>query len=212
MKGLFKNNLLTVYSNAKVFSIFMLVLGIFVIAVVSPSLLIGYVLLSIVGFSVIAVTSIKKEFVSKWGKYKLTPPVKRSAIVKSYFICQLIWLLVGTLYSGIAVCLSWALHGCPFDNNIDVVSIFALGISISIFTGAFFFPLFYLSGEENCDVFLVISLLCGIGVVLGLISVLNLYLSPGITTILISAAVLVICSLLVFALSYPLTVCIYHKK
>lgn len=212
MKGLFKNNLLTVYSNAKVFSIFMLVLGIFVIAVVSPSLLIGYVLLSIVGFSVIAVTSIKKEFVSKWGKYKLTLPVIRATIVKSYFICQLIWLLVGTLYSGIAVCLSWALHGCPFDNNIDVVSIFALGISISIFTGAFFFPLFYLSGEENCDVFLVISLLCGIGVVLGLISVLNLYLSPGITTILISAAVLVICSLLVFALSYPLTVCIYHKK
>lgn len=212
MKGLFKNNLLTVYSNAKVFSIFMLVLGIFVIAVVSPSLLIGYVLLSIVGFSVIAVTSIKKEFVSKWGKYKLTLPVIRATIVKSYFICQLIWLLVGTLYSGIAVCLSWALHGCPFDNNIDVVSIFALGISISIFTGAFFFPLFYLSGEENCDVFLVISLLCGIGVVLGLISVLNLYLSPGITTILISAAVLVICSLLVFALSYPLTVSIYGKK
>lgn len=117
MKGLFKNNLLTVYSNAKVFSIFMFVLGIFVIAVVSPSLLIGYVLLSIVGFSVIAVTSIKKEFVSKWGKYKLTLPVIRATIVKSYFICQLIWLLVGTLYSGIAVCLSWALHGCPFDNK-----------------------------------------------------------------------------------------------
>ena len=80
-------------------------------------------------------------------------PVKRAAIVKSYFISQLIWLLVGTLYAGIVISLSWALHGCPYDNSIDVVSIFALGISVSIFTGAFFFPLLYLGGEERSDVF-----------------------------------------------------------
>ena len=212
MKGLLKNNFLTVYSNAKVFSIFMLILGIFVVAVISQPLLIGYVLLSMVGFSVNAVTSIKKEFISKWGKYKLTLPVKRAAIVKSYFISQLIWLLVGTLYAGIVISLSWALHGCPYDNRIDAVSIFALGISVSIFTGAFFFPLLYLGGEERSDVFLVISLLCGIGVVLGIISVLNLYLAPGVTTILLSAAILLLGSLLVFALSYPLTVGIYGKK
>jgi len=163
-------------------------------------------------FSVNAITSIKKEFISKWGKYKLTLPVKRAAIVKSYFISQLIWLLVGILYAGIVISLSWALHGCPYDNSIDVVSIFALGISVSIFTGAFFFPLFYLGGEERSDVFLVISLLCGIGVVLGIISVLNLYLAPGVTTILLSAAILLLSSLLMFALSYPLTVGIYHKK
>ena len=212
MKGLLKNNFLTVYSNAKVFSIFMLISGLFVIAVISQTLLIGYVLLSMVGFSTNAITSIKKEFISKWEKYKLTLPVKRAAIVKSYFISQLIWLPVGTLYAAIVISLSWALHGCPYDNSIDVVSIFALGISVSIFTGAFFFPLLYLGGEERSDVFLVISLLCGIGTVLGIISLLNLYLAPGITTILLSAAVLLFSSLLLFALSYPLSVIIYHKK
>ncbi len=212
MKGLLKNNFLTVCSNAKVFSVFMLLLGIFVVAVISQPLLIGYSLISMVGFYANAITSIKKEFISKWGKYKLTLPVKRAAIVKSYFISQIMWLLVGIFYAGIVISVSWALHGCPYDNSIDVVSIFALGISVSIFTGAFFFPLFYLGGEERSDVFLVISLLGGIGVVLGIISVLNLYLAPGVTTILLSAAVLVLCSLLVFALSYPLTVSIYHKK
>ena len=212
MKGLLKNNFLTVYSNAKVFSIFMLILGLFAVAVISQPLLIGYVLLSMVGFSVNAITSIKKELISKWGKYKLTLPVKRATIVKSYFISQLIWLLVGILYAGIVISSSWALHGCPYDNSIDVVSIFALGISVSIFTGAFFFPLLYLGGEERSDVFLVISLLCGIGVVLGIISVLNLYLVPGVITILLSAAILLLSSLLMFSLSYPLTVRIYHKK
>ena len=212
MKGLLKNNFLAVCSNVKTFSVFMVMLGIFVVAVISPSLLIGYVLLNIVGFSVIAVTSIKKEFVSKWGKYKLTLPIKRANIVKSYFISQLIWLIVGIGFAGASISLSWLFHGCPFDNSIDTLSVFALGISVSLLTGAFFFPLFYLGGEEKGEVSLVISLLCGIGIALGIISILNLYLTPGITTILLGAALLIICSLLMFALSNPLTVSIYKKK
>lgn len=212
MKGLLKNNVFAVYSNVKVFLVLMLMLGIFVIAVISPSLLIGYVLLGIVGFSVIAITSIKKEFVSKWGKYKLTLPIKRAYIVKSYFISQLIWLIVGTIFSGVVVGLSWILHGCPFDNSIDTLSVFALGISVSLLTEAFFFPLFYLGGEEKGEVSLAVSLLCGIGIALGIISTLNRYLSPGLTTILLSAVALIVCSLLLFALSYPLTVSIYKNK
>lgn len=212
MKGLLKNHFLAVCSNIKPFSAFMLLLGSFVVVVISPSLLIGYVLLCIIGFSVIAVTSIKKEYVSKWGKYKLTLPIKRANIVKSYFIGQLIWLIVGIGFAGASIGLSWLLHGCPFDNSIDTLSVFALGISVSLLTGAFFFPLFYLGGEEKSEVSLIISLFCGIGIALGIISTLNLYLTPGIATILIGAALLIICSLLMFVLSYPLTVSIYKKK
>ncbi len=212
MRGLLKNNFFAVCSNMKVFMAFMLILGIFVVAVISPSLLISYVLLSIVGFSVIAITGIKKEFVSKWGKYKLTLPIKRANIIKSYFISQLIWLFIGAAFAGASISLSWLLHGCPFDKSIDTLSVFALGISVSLLTGAFFFPLFYSSGEEKSEVSLVISLLCGIGITLGIISILNLYLTPGPATVLIGAFVLIICSLLVFTLSYPLTVNIYKKK
>lgn len=39
MKGLLKNNYFAVRSNAKAFSVFMLLLGIFVVAVISPSCL-----------------------------------------------------------------------------------------------------------------------------------------------------------------------------
>ena len=212
MKGLLKNNLFAVFSNVKVFSVFMLIFGIFVIAVISPSLLIGYVLFGTVGFSVIAMTGIKKEFVSKWGKYKLTLPIKRTSIVKSYFISQILWLLVGMLFSGAGIGLSWLLHGCPFDTGIDTLSVFAAGISISLFTGAIFFPLFYLCGEEKGEVTLVISLLCGVGITLGIVSLLNLYLTPGLSAVLLGAAVLIVCSLLMFILSYQVTICIYRKK
>ena len=39
-----------------------------------------------------------------------------------------------------------------------------LGISMSLFTGAVFFPLFYLGGEERSESFLVISLLCAFAI------------------------------------------------
>ncbi len=212
MKGLLKNNFFAVCSNAKVFSVFMLVVGIFAAAVISQPLLIGYALLGMVGFTINALISIKKEYLSKWGKYKLTLPIKRADIVKSHFISQLIWLFVGTVFAGLSISLSWTLHGCPFDNSIDTISLFVLGISISNFTGAFFFPLFYWGGDEKSDAFLMISLLCGIGTALGIISLLNFYLGPGLTAILFGNAVLLVCSLLISALSYSLTVNIYSKK
>lgn len=68
MKGLLKNNYLAVCSNVKVFSALMLALGIFTAAVISRSLVIGCALLSIVGFSIIAVTGIKKRVCFQVGK------------------------------------------------------------------------------------------------------------------------------------------------
>lgn len=212
MKGLLKNNFFAICSNVKVFAGLMLALGIFAAVVISPSLLIGYALLGIVGFSVIAITSIKKEFVTKWGKYKLTLPVKRADIIKSYFLSQLLWVLVGMFFAGTVVSVSWLLHGCPFDQSIDTVSVFALGISVSLFVSAFFIPLFYLGGEEKSEVSLVISLLCAIGIAMGIISALNRCLSPGVTAVLLGAAVLVVCGILAFGISYPLTVRIYEGK
>ena len=212
MKGLLKNNFFIVWANAKVFSIFMLIIGIFIVAVRDQSFQIGYAMIGIVGFSVNAIAVVKNEFVSKWGKYKLTLPVKRADIVKSYYINQVIWLFAGILFVGMEIGLSWLLHGCPFDYPIDTLSMVALGISMSLFMGALFFPFFYLGGEERSDVFLVITLLCAFGIDLVIVNVTNELLEPGISTILLGASVLIICSLLTFCISYPLTVYIYKKK
>ena len=89
MRGLLKNNVYTVWANVKVFSAFILILGFFVIVVRSQSFQISYVIIGIVGFSVNALVGVKNEFTSKWGKYKLTLPVKRMDIVKSLFLNQI---------------------------------------------------------------------------------------------------------------------------
>ena len=212
MKGLLKNNLYATLSNTKAFSGFMILFGIFVVAVISQSLQIGYVMTGIIGFSVNAIAITKNEFISKWGKYKLTLPVKRIDIVKSLFLNQIIWLLVGTFFVGIEISLSWLFHGCPFDQAIDVLTMFALGVSMSLFMGAVFFPLFYIGGEEKSEVLLIISLLCAFGIDFVIVSVVNDLLKPGISSIMCGALILIICSLLAFALSYLLTAKIFKKK
>ncbi len=214
MKGLLTNNFYAVRSSAKVFSVFMLALGAFVTVVVSQQLLLFCMLLGIIGFSINAIGTMGKDYISKWGKYKLTSPVKRADIVKSYFISQLIWLLAGMAFAGIVLSASWLLHGCPFDRNIDALLVFSTGISISLFAGAIFFPLFYLAGEERNGAFLVISLLFAIGIVMGITTAVNFVFGSHMTTwqIILGAMIVLVCSLLTFALSYSLTVTVFKRK
>lgn len=215
MKGLLKNNFYATLSNAKVFAAIMLLLGIFVVAMDNkiPSLIIGYMLLAMIGFSLNSIASLRKESATKWSKYKLTTPVKRSAIVQSYFLSLLLWLIVGMVFAGIGVALSIMLHGFPFDKDTDVFMLFVIGVGISLFMGAIFFPLFYLGGEERNEVFLIISLLCGIGIVMGLSTLINT-LFPKMTApqLICGGIAILACSLLVYVLSYPLTVSIFKKK
>lgn len=214
MKGLLKNNFYAVYSGAKTFSAFMALLGAFVSVVVSQQLLLFYMLLGIVGFSVNAIASIGKDHISKWGKYKLTSPVRRADIVKSSFLHQLIWLLVGMAFAGGVMGLSWFLHGHPFDRDIDVFMVFAVGIGISLFSGAIFLPLFYLGGEERSGAFLAISLLCAIGAVMGIVSLVNSLFGPKMSALqaVLGAAIVLGCSLAVFSISYPFTVAIFKRR
>lgn len=216
MKGLLKNNFYATLSNVKTFSAVMLLSGIFVVLMDNkiPSLIIGYMLLGMIGFSLNSIASLRKESSGKWSQYKLTAPVKRAVIVQSYFLSLLLWLIVGMIFAGICVVLSIMLHGFPFDRDTDVFMLFVVGIGISLFMGAIFFPLFYLGGEERNEVFLVISLLCSIGIIMGITTIINtLFPTPMAAIQIILAGVIILASAFsVFLVSCPLTIAIYHKK
>lgn len=213
MKGLLRNNLLAAFSNAMIFSVFMLLWGFFIMVFPDRDLFIGFGLSVMAGFSVNGIFCIQRESNSRWSKYKLTAPIRRADIIKSYYIAQLVWLFWGMLFAAAASALSsrvfrrWA-----FDLYTDL-PMFALGISISLFLCAIFFPLFCWSGEDRGEVFLVIALLCAIVVDAGLVMLLNMLLpEPGAITILCGTAAMTGCSALAFALSYPLTAHIYSRK
>ena len=201
MKGLFRNNFFAVWINAKVFLIFMLLFAIVVTIIPEQTLQMYFIMIGIVGFSVIAATAIGNEFSLKWGKYKLTLPVKRTDIVRSLFLNQIFWIIVGTLFVGIATGLSYMIHGFSFDQFSGIFRLFILGISISFFMGAIFIPMIYLTGEDKIVVFLIISLFCAVGISAMLFNI------P-----LFGNAIIITCALMLFAVSYPLTISIFKRK
>ncbi|RKI81601.1 ABC-2 transporter permease [bacterium 0.1xD8-71] len=201
MKGLFRNNFFAVWINAKVFLIFMLLFAIVVTIIPEQTLQMYFIMIGIVGFSVIAATAIGNEFSLKWGKYKLTLPVKRTDIVRSLFLNQIFWTIVGTLFTGIVTGLSYMIQGFSFDQFSGIFSLFILAVSISFFMGAIFIPMIYLTGEDKIVVFLIISLFCAVSIAAMLFNI------P-----LFGNAIIITCALMLFAVSYPLTISIFKRK
>ena len=76
MKGLLRNNFYATLSNTKIFAAIMLILDCVVVAIGNkiPSLVMGYMLLTMIGFSLNSIASLRKEGATKWNKYKLTTP------------------------------------------------------------------------------------------------------------------------------------------
>ena len=198
MKGLFKSNFLAVWTNAKIFLLFMFAMGIAVIIIPDQTWQMYFIIIGIVG---LAVNAIGNEFSSKWGKYKLTLPVKRIDIVKSLYINQLLWIMIGVLFVGIIIALSYLLHGITFEQFEGISGVLVVGISISLSMGAIFIPMVYLAGEDKTIVFLIISLLSAVGIAAMLFNIPSF-----------GQFILISGSILLFILSFPLTVRIFKKK
>lgn len=205
MSGLFRNNFWASWLNARIFLVFMTAMGIAVMVLPVQTLQMYFVIIGIVGFSVNAAAAAGNEFSSRWGKYKLTLPVKRADIVKSLYLNQLLWIIVGLLFAGIVTALSCMLHRVSFGQIAGMLSLFVLGTSISLILGAIFIPLIYLAGEDKIIVFLVISLLCAVGIAAVLFNIMDA--AP-----LLGTAVMLAASLLLFILSCPLTIRIFKGK
>lgn len=135
------------------------------------------------------------------GKYKLTLPVKRIDIVKGLYINQLLWIVIGTLFVGSITALSYLLHGVPFNQFEGIAGVLILGLSISLSMGAIFIPSIYLAGEDKLIVFLIISLLSAVGIAAMLFNIPSF-----------GQFILISGSILLFILSFPLTVRIFKKK
>lgn len=216
MKGLLKSNFYASFANIKLFSIIMIIIGISAAAAgkAVPSLMINYSFLSMLGFSLNAIGGIQRENASNnWGKYKLTTAVKRVDIVKSYYICHALWLLIGILFAAFFLTLSFLLHGFFFDRATDIPMIFTAGVCICLLVGAIFFPIFYAGGSERYEVSWTISVLCSVGIFFGITWIVNYFFHDMTDFRLIMTDVLfVAASFCIFVLSFFISVKIFGRK
>ena len=156
----------------------------------------------------------RKENLGKWGKLRLTAPVRRRDIVKSQYLTFLGWMFAGVVLTVVFVGASVLLHGVIFDRNWDILMLFVLGFCANLFLGALFFPAFYRVGEEKSDAALLISILGTAGILTGLILFVNWLFGPSQdpAQILTSAGILSALAVTALLLSYPIACRIFGRK
>lgn len=210
MKGLFINNFYSSIGNIKLFLTIVLAAAAFVLVTGNSTAQELFVYITITALSINAVVSSRKDAISNWNKFEITMPVKRKDIIKSKYLSYVFWLGIGTALALVVTMVTMLIHG---NSNLlygmsNFYSMFVLGIGISLFTGALFFPFAYLVGIDKSETILIISVLFAIGLAVIILNVLNQF----ITDFIIRMVAFVIIYILFFAFSYTLTLGIYLKK
>ena len=214
MKGLLTNNYYATVANAKIFSIAMVLLCALAIVMKNLVFFIGFMVLCMIGFSLISIAGLRRDLGTKWNKYKLTVPVRRTDIIRSYYLSLILWLLLGMIIVGSGVACSIILRSFILDLYIDIYNMYVFSVGVSLFIGAVFFPLFFSrGGEDRNEALLAISILCGNGIVSGMIVLMNrLFSDMTDTEIIIAGMIILTIAMIAFVLSYILTIRIYRKR
>lgn len=208
MKGLIKNNYYKLISSLKLWLVLIILLGIATIVFdnKNTSLLMGFSYISIIGFSTSTLVGLSKNNSGKWNKYILTLPVERAEIVKSKFVTQAHVICVGIVFTGIVFITSILLHGFPFYKYTDIPMLLSVSIGISLLMSSIFFPISCIDTKDRIEVISIISLLVSVGIMMGIITALNILLEKptDIQLTLISAGVILFSCICYFA-SYKFT-------
>ncbi len=216
MNGLIKHNYYKVISGFKLFLFMILALGVFVVVFdnENTSLLTGFAYLSTIGLPLSSALALSKDNASiKWKKYILTLPVKRSTIVKSMFLSQIVVVLIGGILSSIVFSVSFLLHGFPFFRHLDVFLLFSVGIGISLLSSSFFFVFSYMDAKDRKETLSIISLLMGIGIVMCIITAMNIFIEkPSDFQIVLFCVFIVLLSLITYILSCFLSISLYKNR
>lgn len=111
MKGLLKNNFIGVIENLKLLFPLAIIFGIIVSITGNASLLSIYSLSITPILLLLVVLCMRKETLSKWDKYKISLPVRRNDIVKSYYTIHLCWCIGGMAIVTFFMFLTVIIHG-----------------------------------------------------------------------------------------------------
>lgn len=217
MKGLLRNNFYGAISNVKLILVFDMAL--YAILLVSGNDLLMTILSIITApsLSLLAISGLRKENSSKWGKYKLTLPVTRREIIKSQFIMHFFWTGLGASGAAAFMLLTVLIHGnLYFAYGLrDAATLILCGGVLSILIGATSYPLLYLCGTERIEAILIVGVTVSIAIVLALTMGINAFLGPGNVTNVeyyMSVTIILAISFVLYAVSYFATIAIFEKK
>lgn len=162
-----------------------------------------------------ALEVIKHEAKSGYDKFVLTMPITRSNIVQSHYFFYILIAIIGSLLSFVIFSVYSLISDTPINSILRIIS---FGVFIVLFAGAVVYPLLYIFGPEKSDSIVIGGAIGGLFATFGLqgvvgyiveqLSLTNLNVDPSLYISLIYT----ILGVIVYILSYFVSVFIYRKK
>ena len=217
MKGLLKNNFYGMTDSVKVAASLLLVLGA-VLALLGDASVVGiFPFIPAPLLAVLSLSCLRRESTSRWCRYKLTLPVRRSDIIKSQYISHVLCSAAGAAAAAVFLAVTVAIHGNIYFyyGFRDALTLVMGGLILSLLMGAAAYPLCHIWGAERMEIILAVSLATALAVVLGLSLLLNVMLGDAIvsdTLYYISLLAITAVTAAVYVGSCLLAAAIYERK
>ena len=156
--------------------------------------------------------SMSIDIASRWNKFELTLPVKRSGIVNAKYLSFSILILMGLTMALITTIVTLIIH--PETIFMETIFAFGFGFSLSVMTIALSYPIMLKLGTEKNEIIILLSSCASFGIYI-LITYIVSEFNGG--TIKYSenpvvAVVSVIVSLLLITFSYFISLAMYKRK
>ncbi len=217
MIGLLKNNFYAVIENIKLIFMLVLLLGVITFITGNANLINIFSLFSTPTISILTFLCLRKECSSKWNKYKLCMPVKKSDIVKSQYFSHILWSCIGVITVSIFLAITIAIHGNKYFyyGFRDAITLILGGGIISLLIGSISYPLYYVLDYEKTEAIAIISTVISLVFIIGISILINIFFGCGNVSDIqyyTSLFVILILTFIILLTSYKIAVSIYSKK
>ena len=167
MRGLLRNNIYSMESNIKMSA------GISLVLMAATWLVKGRVVSMVLAMQIFIFianmgTSLQVDENSRWAKFELTLPVRRSAIIEAKYLSFLFLILLGIIMS-IPTCVGLVLMGRE-SYLPQIIYGYEFGISLAVITIALIYPLLLKLGAGKSELLLCLGA-AGAVLLMGVVSI-----------------------------------------
>ncbi len=154
--------------------------------------------------------SFQQDSVSKWNRFEITLPIKRSDVVKARYLSFLIYAVI-SLVCSILTIIVVLLTKVPINFERVGYSI-SFGIFSQLMTPAFMYPAILKLGYEKSDTIMMIAAAGSAFIFIFVSLVIGPFVPNGVDANLFFRIFGIIIAIIMFCLSYFVSLNIYRKK
>ncbi len=214
MKGLIRNNFYMV-SGSMHLTIILSIVGIVIGALTNKMIVSAVIGGQLGGFGALAATAIQKDATSKWCRFELTLPIKRTDVIKARYISFLLFISIGLVLAVITA----IVHIVTLDITTGAVAdyerlsyAFTFGVAFALSIPTFLVPLILIFGVDKNEILLFISVGIGMALFVGASAIVGLVLPAQYNTNLIFRTTYLLFSIIMLIISYFVSLQVYKRK